>query len=212
MIKHPTLSPEAIEDIQRWCFERGFPAARPEHLPRPGSALARLPEAQELAQSAACARRPSITPGSCGRPTRCFSPGRLLGPNAAVRRWIGDLERRIHAELGRPALGERLKSVLAVGAALWTGLTLKLDLFQHPKLMRTTYRMPGQALGRVRSVGGTPSQDRDPQSLHPGRAAARQTAGVDAAGRQRCPQPRPRVWGSASVIPWRGARAAWCWT
>ena len=32
--------------------------------------------------------------------------------------------------------------MLAVGAALWTGLTLKLDLFQHPKLTRTSYRMP----------------------------------------------------------------------
>jgi hypothetical protein len=32
--------------------------------------------------------------------------------------------------------------VLAVGAAVWTGVTLKLDLFQHPKLMRTPYRMP----------------------------------------------------------------------
>lgn len=31
---------------------------------------------------------------------------------------------------------------MAVGAALWTGVTLKLDLFQHPKLMRTPYRMP----------------------------------------------------------------------
>ena len=33
---------------------------------------------------------------------------------------------------------------MAVGAALWTGLTLKLDLFQHPKLMRTMYRMPAK--------------------------------------------------------------------
>ena len=32
--------------------------------------------------------------------------------------------------------------MLGVGAALWTGLTLKLDLFQHPSLIRTTYRMP----------------------------------------------------------------------
>jgi len=71
-----------------------------------------------------------------------FLPGRLLGPNAAVRKWIGDLEQRIHAEFGRPALGQRFKSFMAVGAALWTSLTLKLDLFQHPKLQRTTYRMP----------------------------------------------------------------------
>jgi hypothetical protein len=31
---------------------------------------------------------------------------------------------------------------MAVGAALWTGVTLKLDLFQHPKLQRTAYRLP----------------------------------------------------------------------
>lgn len=34
--------------------------------------------------------------------------------------------------------------MLAVGAALWTGLTLKLDHFQHPRLLRTSYRMPGK--------------------------------------------------------------------
>jgi hypothetical protein len=73
-----------------------------------------------------------------------FLAGRLLGPNAAVRHWIGDLEKRIHAELGQPALRERLRSVVAVGAALWTGLTLKLNLFQHPKLIRTSYRMPAK--------------------------------------------------------------------
>jgi hypothetical protein len=33
---------------------------------------------------------------------------------------------------------------MAVGAALWTGLALKLDLFQHPKLQRTAYRMPSK--------------------------------------------------------------------
>src|ERR1039457_3784915 len=31
---------------------------------------------------------------------------------------------------------------MAVAAALWTGVTLKLYLFQHPKLQRTTYRLP----------------------------------------------------------------------
>ena len=57
------------------------------------------------------------------------------------------MQRRIHAELGCPTLAERFKSVLAVGAALWTGLTLKLGLFQHPKLLRTTYRLPGKSWG-----------------------------------------------------------------
>jgi hypothetical protein len=35
-------------------------------------------------------------------------------------------------------------SVMAVGAALWTSLTLKFDLFQHPSLLRTTYRLPSK--------------------------------------------------------------------
>jgi hypothetical protein len=74
-----------------------------------------------------------------------FLAGRLLGPNPAVRRWIGDLEQRLYAELGQPGLAQRVQSVLAVGAALWTWLTLKLDLFQHPKLVRTTYRMPSKS-------------------------------------------------------------------
>jgi hypothetical protein len=30
---------------------------------------------------------------------------------------------------------------------LWSGLTLKLDLFQHPKLMRTEYRVPNERWG-----------------------------------------------------------------
>ena len=51
MIKHPTLSPAQIEELQRWCFEEGLPAARPEHLPYAGSAIARLPEAWQFAQS-----------------------------------------------------------------------------------------------------------------------------------------------------------------
>jgi hypothetical protein len=34
--------------------------------------------------------------------------------------------------------------VLVVGGALWTVLTLRLDSFQHPKLVRTAYRLPGK--------------------------------------------------------------------
>jgi hypothetical protein len=76
-----------------------------------------------------------------------FLAGRLLGPNAAVRRWIRGLQTRIHAELGQPSLWENSRSALALGAALWTGATLKLNLFQHPKLMRTLYRIPSKRWG-----------------------------------------------------------------
>jgi radical SAM superfamily enzyme YgiQ (UPF0313 family) len=143
MIKHPTLSPEEIEDIQRWCFEEDFQ--------RLGPSIYRVLEArllglQKLKHSPNRLLRAKAD--FYARELRyaypVFLAGRLMGPNARVRRWIGDLQRSIQAELGRPALSQRLKSALAMAAAAWTGLTLKLDLFQHPKLTRTAYRIPSQ--------------------------------------------------------------------
>lgn len=146
MIKHPTLSPEQIENIQRWCFEQDFQ--------RLGPSIYRVLEARLLGyQKLKHSSNPILRQKAEYYATELrvaypvFLAGRWLGPNATVRRWIGDLERRIHAELGRPTFGERSKSALAVGAALWTALTLKLDWFQHPKLIRTTYRLPDKRWG-----------------------------------------------------------------
>lgn len=143
MMKHPTLSPEQIEDLQRWCFEQDF------H--RLGPSIYRVLEArllgyQKLRQSPNPVLRQKAEYYATELRTAypVFLAGRRLGPNAAIRRWIGDLERRIHAELGQPTWRERGTAVLAVGAALWTALTLKLNWFQHPKLLRTTYRLPGE--------------------------------------------------------------------
>ena len=142
-MKHPTLSAEEIEGLQRWCFEQDFQ--------RLGPSIFRVLEGRFLGyQKLKNSPNPFLRRKAevYAKDLRCAYPvflaGRLLGPNAAVRHWIGDLEQRIHAELGRPALAERFKSVMAVGAALWTAVTLKLDLFQHPRLMRTTYRMPAK--------------------------------------------------------------------
>jgi radical SAM superfamily enzyme YgiQ (UPF0313 family) len=143
MIKHPTLSAEEIEAIQEWCFKEDFQ--------RLGPSIYRVLETRLLgylklkdSQNPLLRAKAEYYASELRYAYPVFLAGRLLGPNAAVRRWIGDLERRIHAELGRPALGQQARSVLAVAAALWTGLTLKLDLFQHPKLIRNTYRLPGK--------------------------------------------------------------------
>ena len=141
MIKHPTLSPEAIEEIQRWCFEEDFQ--------RLGPSIYRALEARwlglrKLKNSAnpLLRQKAAYYAQELRYAYPVFLAGKLLGPNKAVRRWIEELERLIHAELGPPTLAERGQSVLAVGAALWTGLKLKFHLFEHPKLMRTSYRMP----------------------------------------------------------------------
>lgn len=143
MIKHPTLSPEEIEAIQTWCFEQDFQ--------RLGPSIYRVLEARLLGY-----RKLKHSPNPLLRAKAeyyatelryalpVFLAGRLLGPNTAVRNWIGELERQIHVELGKPDWKQRAKSVLGVAAALWTALTLKLDWFQHPRLMRTTYRLPSE--------------------------------------------------------------------
>ena len=143
LIKHPTLSPRAIENLQRWCFEEDFQ--------RLGPSIFRVLETRFLgfqklrnSPNPRLRQQAKLHAQELRRAYPVFLAGKWLGPNRAVRRWIADLGRRMHAELGRSTFAQRCQSVLAVGAALWTGLTLKLDLFQHPKLLRTSYRMPGK--------------------------------------------------------------------
>ena len=81
MIKHPTLSAGADRGPPALVFRAGFPAARPEHLPRARNAVSRLPEAQEFAQpgtapeggilrQGAAVRVPGVPRGPAARPQR----------------------------------------------------------------------------------------------------------------------------------------------
>jgi haloalkane dehalogenase len=141
-MKHPTLSANEIEALQQWCFEQDFQ--------RLGPSIFRVLESRLLgyqklkdSPNPRLRQKAEIYATDLRVALPVFLAGRLLDPNAAVRNWIADLGQRIHLELGRPTLAQQFKSLLGVGAALWTGLTLKLNLFQHPKLQRTEYRVPG---------------------------------------------------------------------
>ena len=141
VMKHPTLSPGQIVDLQRWCFEEDFQ--------RLGPSIFRVLEARLLGyRRLKDSPNPALREKAAGYADdlRCAYPvflaGRWFGPNRAIRRWIGELEKQIIAELGAPTWGQRAKSMLAIGAAAWTAFTLKFDLFQHPRLIRTAYRLP----------------------------------------------------------------------
>jgi len=143
MIKHPTLSPAEIERLQRWCFEQDFQ--------RLGPSIYRVLEARFLGwQKLKDSPNPRLRAKAEYYASELryaypvFLPGRLFGPNRAIRRWIGALEKQTHAALGAPTFAQRRKSALAVAAAVGTALTLKLNLFQHPRLTRTSYRMPSK--------------------------------------------------------------------
>jgi radical SAM superfamily enzyme YgiQ (UPF0313 family) len=146
MVKHPTLSPLEIEDLQRWCFEQDFQ--------RLGPSIYRVLEGRLLgylklkdSPNPVLRRKAEYYANELRYAYPVFLAGKWLGPNAMIRKWIAQVEQRLHAELGNPTFQQRAKSLLGVGTALWAGLTLKLDLFQHPKLQRTTYRVPDRSWG-----------------------------------------------------------------
>lgn len=140
LVKHPSMEPAEIEEAQARCFEEDFR--------RLGPSIYRSLETwllgyQKLRGSSS--RYLRLKARRFARNIRqaypVFLTGKLFGPGAEIRRFIADLEARIHAALGPPTLKERLEAVAAVGMAAWTALTLKLDLFQHPGLIRHTFRM-----------------------------------------------------------------------
>ena len=108
MIKHPTLSAKQIEDIQNWCFEQDFQ--------RLGPSIYRVLETRFLgylklkeSPNPVLRQKAEYYANELRYAYPVFLAGRLLGPNATVRRWIGDLERRIHAKLGRPSFAQRFQ-------------------------------------------------------------------------------------------------------
>jgi radical SAM superfamily enzyme YgiQ (UPF0313 family) len=141
LVKHPTMTTERIEAEQERCFREDFHRLGPtiyrtieqwltgcRRLGREESPILRA-KAERFA-------------AEIRKAYPVFLAGRLLGPTRAVRRWIGELQRRVHAELGAPTLRERARSVMATALAVWTSLSLRIDLLQHPRLVRHTFRMP----------------------------------------------------------------------
>src|SRR3989338_6095839 len=70
----------------------------------------------------------------------------MLAPICAVGRWLKELDHEIHLELGFPTFMENCLSLVTLVFALWTKIKLKLNIFQHPSLVRHNYRDPQAGL------------------------------------------------------------------
>jgi radical SAM superfamily enzyme YgiQ (UPF0313 family) len=172
MVSHPSMTPHQIEAAQRRCFEEDFKRLGPVLHRSVERWLDGYLKLRESPSGFLRAKAERIA-GDLRQAYPLFLVGRLLGPSAQVRRWIGSLQERLHAALGSPSWMERLQSLAAVGLACWTGLTLRLHLFQHPPLVRHTFRMsgasvsPGRAWERLRgqdSAGPSIQVERRPHS------------------------------------------------
>lgn len=148
MVHHPTMTSEEIETAQAHCFKEDFRRLGPvlyRSVERWLDGYLKLHDSP----NAFLRRQAGRIEGDLRNAYPIFLAGRLLGPTAEVRHWIGKLQKQLHAVLGKPTWKEHLQSVGAVVLAVWTGLTLKLGLFQHPPLVRHTFRMPHAATGRA---------------------------------------------------------------
>jgi radical SAM superfamily enzyme YgiQ (UPF0313 family) len=145
MVDHPTMSPGQIEAAQARCFREEFARLGPS-VYRSLAAWLRGYEKLRDSESPFLRRKAQRFAFEIRRAYPIFLAGKVLGPNAAVRRRIGELQRRIHRALGAPTGWERVQSATALMLAARTGVTLKLGLQQHPRLTRHTYRMPEESV------------------------------------------------------------------
>ncbi|MBI4677430.1 MAG: cobalamin B12-binding domain-containing protein, partial [Elusimicrobia bacterium] len=131
MIKHPTMSYEEIEGLQRWCFDQFFQRLGPSIYRVVDTWLSGYrtlrdspnPILRSKAERFAQDLRKSYP---------IFLPGRVFGPNARVKAWIADLEKQVYDELGEPTFKEKAMALASLGMAAYTGAALVLDLAQHP--------------------------------------------------------------------------------
>jgi len=148
MVKHPSMTPEQIEGAQKHCYEEDFRTLGPVLYRSVERWLEGYLKLRESPSPYLRAKAERIAT-DLRKAYPVFLTGRLLGPTAQIRRWIGRLQKQVHAELGSPTWTERIQSVAAVGLASWTALTLRLGLFQHPPLVRNTFRMSDAHCGRA---------------------------------------------------------------
>ncbi|HKM55958.1 MAG TPA: radical SAM protein [Isosphaeraceae bacterium] len=148
MASHPSMTPDQIEVAQKRCFGEDFRRLGPVLYRSVERWLEGYLKLRESPSAFLRAKAERIA-ADLRKAYPVFLAGRLFGPTAQVRRWIGRLQEQLHIALGSPTWKERLQSVGAVGLASWTGLTLRLGLFQHPPLVRHTFRMSDAPCGRA---------------------------------------------------------------
>ena len=155
VVKHEEMTAAEIESIQRNCFDEDFRRLGPSIYRVVETWLngylkwkdSPIPIMRQKAQYFAKKLRRSYG---------AFLPGKLFGPTRDVRFKIRGLQRRIHQELGGPTFPQKLEAIAAIGAAAWSVLALKTNLFQHPRLIRREHRISQRDLSLPRKALMTP--------------------------------------------------------
>ncbi|MBI4056560.1 MAG: radical SAM protein [Elusimicrobia bacterium] len=151
MVRHSSMSPEQIESAQDYCFRQDFLRLGPSIYRSLETWLLGYLKLKDSLNS--FLRRKAERFGfEIRKAYPVFLAGRVLGPTRKVRSWIAGLEKEIYGALGSPSWWERFQSVFMLLMAFWTSLLLRLNFFQHPRLIRHAYRQADShpRLSRIR--------------------------------------------------------------
>ncbi|OGW82744.1 MAG: hypothetical protein A3C47_05110 [Omnitrophica bacterium RIFCSPHIGHO2_02_FULL_51_18] len=139
MVQHPTMTSPQLQAIQKDCFRQDFERLGPSiirSIDAWWSGYERLKHSTN-ARLKACAKRYRA---DILNAVPAFRPAMWFGPTKVAREKARRLFHDIRKEFGAFPMKQRLESWLALPLALWTGLALKINWLQHPKLVRTEYR------------------------------------------------------------------------
>jgi haloalkane dehalogenase len=145
MVDHPSMTPAEIEIAQARCFAEDLRQLGPSIF-RSLDVWLNGYETLKESHNPILRLKSERFATEIRRAYPLFLAGKVLAKGRVARARIAALEARVHAAFGRPRLGEQLHSLAALGLAVWTGITLRLGLFQHPRLQRHTFRMPEESL------------------------------------------------------------------
>ena len=139
VVKHPSLTSQDLEDLQRECFRRDFHTL--------GPSVIRAVECWFLGyhklikeKSGLLRQRAEMYKKDILNALPVFLSARVLGPSEEARRRAKDLYEKITKtwKVNKPLNG--IKSLAMLVMAVWTSLCLKMQWFQHPRLIRLEYR------------------------------------------------------------------------
>lgn len=142
LVKHPTLSGPELEALQDECFETDFKKLGPSIIRAVHSWLLGyrklISETNGLLKKRTAVYRNDII-----NSLPVFLTAKWFGPSKEARRYAAEVEREIRSEFRVNSIVLGIKSFLAMVMAGWTNLCLHMGWFQHPRLVRITYRQPG---------------------------------------------------------------------
>jgi haloalkane dehalogenase len=136
--RHPHFSPDELKELQRKLYQKNFEVLGPSLL-----------RVIRVWFEGYCNLKESTNPLLKGRAERmkdyvrkavpALYPAMLFGPNRERRDDARVLLRDITGEMGRLSIKERLFCLAIIPFSVWTWLTVKLNIFQQPKLLRIQY-------------------------------------------------------------------------